>query len=69
MIDASHAAGKNYMVTPLARAGVAAGADGVMVEVHNDPKVALCDGAQALTLNEYEEMLSQLRAIREVVAP
>ena len=69
VIDASHAAGKNYMVAPLARAGVAAGADGVLVEVHNDPKVALCDAAQALTLGEYEEMLSQLRAIREVVSP
>lgn len=69
VIDASHAAGKNYMVAPLARAGVAAGADGVLVEVHNDPKVALCDAAQALTLDEYEEMLGQLRAIREVVAP
>src|SRR4051794_12766545 len=69
VIDASHAAGKNYMVAPLARAGVAAGADGVLVEVHNDPKSALCDAAQALTLGEYEEMLAQLRAIREVVAP
>jgi 3-deoxy-7-phosphoheptulonate synthase len=67
VIDASHAAGKNYMVAPLARAGVAAGADGVLVEVHNDPKVALCDAAQALTLGEYEEMLSQLRAIRSVI--
>jgi 3-deoxy-7-phosphoheptulonate synthase len=68
VIDASHAAGKNYMVAPLARAGVAAGADGVLVEVHNDPKSALCDAAQALTLGEYEEMLAQLRAIREVVS-
>jgi 3-deoxy-7-phosphoheptulonate synthase len=69
VIDASHAAGKNYMVAPLARAGVAAGADGVLVEVHNDPKIALCDAAQALTLDEYEEMLGQLRAIREVISP
>lgn len=69
VIDASHAAGKNYMVAPLARAGVAAGADGVLVEVHNDPKSALCDAAQALTLEEYDEMLRELRAIREVVAP
>ncbi|MEY2549301.1 MAG: 3-deoxy-7-phosphoheptulonate synthase [Verrucomicrobiota bacterium] len=68
VIDASHAAGKNYMVAPLARAGVAAGADGVLVEVHNDPKSALCDAAQALTLGEYEEMLVQLRAIREVIS-
>jgi len=68
VIDASHAAGKNYMVAPLARAGVAAGADGVLVEVHNDPKSALCDAAQALTLDEYDEMLRELRAIREVIA-
>jgi len=68
VIDASHAAGKNYMVAPLARAGVAAGADGVLVEVHNNPDVALCDAAQALTLDEYDEMLRELRAIREVIA-
>jgi 3-deoxy-7-phosphoheptulonate synthase len=68
VIDASHAAGKNYMVAPLARAGVAAGADGVLVEVHNDPTTALCDAAQALTLGEYDEMLRDLRAIREVIA-
>jgi 3-deoxy-7-phosphoheptulonate synthase len=68
VIDASHAAGKNYMVAPLARAGVAAGADGVLVEVHNDPKSALCDAAQALTLDEYDVMLSELRAIRNVIA-
>ena len=68
VIDASHAAGKNYMVAPLARAGVAAGADGILVEVHNDPKSALCDAAQALTLGEYEQMLAELRAIRNVIA-
>ncbi|HEV2806619.1 MAG TPA: 3-deoxy-7-phosphoheptulonate synthase [Chthoniobacterales bacterium] len=68
VIDASHAAGKNYMVAPLARAGVAAGADGVLVEVHNDPKSALCDAAQALTLGEYDVMLRELRAIRDVIA-
>ncbi|MDQ6809609.1 MAG: 3-deoxy-7-phosphoheptulonate synthase [Verrucomicrobiota bacterium] len=69
IVDASHAAGKNYMVAPLARAGVAAGADGVMVEVHGTPETALCDAAQALDFQEYEEMLRQLRAIRAVVAP
>src|SRR3954452_23425798 len=68
IIDASHAAGKNYMVAPLARAGVAAGADGVLVEVHNNPEVALCDAAQALTLGEYGVMLRELRAIRDVIA-
>ena len=68
VIDASHAAGKNYMVAPLARAGVAAGADGVLVEVHNDPQSALCDAAQALTLGEYDHMLADLRAIRAVIS-
>src|SRR2546423_1617919 len=56
------------LVAPLARAGVAAGADGILVEVHNDPKSALCDAAQALTLDEYEKMLGELRAIRNVIA-
>src|SRR5699024_8855303 len=49
VIDPSHAAGIAWMVQPLAAAAVAAGADGLMVEVHNDPAHALCDGAQSLT--------------------
>ena len=57
------------MVTPLARAGVAVGADGLMVEVHNRPELALSDGAQALTPSEYVQLLSEVRAIREVTAP
>lgn len=68
IVDASHAAGKSYMVAPLARAGVAAGADGVMVEVHGDPENALCDAAQALTLDELEQLLRELRAIHQVIA-
>ena len=68
IIDASHAAGKNYLVAPLACAGVAAGADGVLVEVHDDPDAALCDAAQALTLEEYRAMLDQLLAIHRVVS-
>lgn len=68
IVDASHATGKNYMVAPLARAGVAAGADGVLVEVHDNPDVALCDAAQALTIQEYEEMARQLRAIHEAIS-
>src|SRR5438045_9548180 len=61
VIDASHAAGKNYMVAPLARAGVAAGADGVLVEVHNDPNSPLSDAAQALTPGENEQLLAHTR--------
>ena len=48
IVDPSHGTGKNYMVTPLARAGVAVGADGLIVEVHDQPDHALSDGAQAL---------------------
>ena len=48
IVDPSHAAGRRDLVVPLARAGMAAGADGVMVDVHPHPEAALCDGAQAL---------------------
>jgi 3-deoxy-7-phosphoheptulonate synthase len=57
------------MVTPLARAGVAVGADGLIIEVHDQPDHALCDGAQALTLEQYEQLVSEVRAIHEVIAP
>src|SRR4026209_1832246 len=66
IIDASHGTGKNYMVTPLARAGVAVGADGLMIEVHCTPEEALSDGAQALTLDEFEQMANEVRAIHDV---
>src|SRR5947207_1856819 len=68
IIDASHGTGKNYMVTPLARAGVAVGADGLMIEVHCKPEEALSDGAQALTLDEFEQMAKEVRAIHNVIA-
>jgi 3-deoxy-7-phosphoheptulonate synthase len=69
IVDPSHGTGKNYMVTPLARAGVAVGADGLIVEVHNQPDHALSDGAQALTLEQYEQLVSEVRAIHEVIVP
>ena len=69
VIDPSHGTGKNYMVTPLARAGVATGADGLIIEVHDQPERALSDGAQALTLEQYEQLVSEVRAIHEVIAP
>lgn len=69
IVDPSHGTGKNFMVTPLARAGVAVGADGLIVEVHDRPDQALSDGAQALTLEQYEELVSEVRAIHEVMAP
>jgi 3-deoxy-7-phosphoheptulonate synthase len=69
IVDPSHGTGKNYMVTPLARAGVAVGADGLIVEVHDQPDHALSDGAQALTLPQYEQLVTEVRAIHEVIAP
>lgn len=69
IVDPSHGTGKNYMVTPLARAGVAVGADGLIVEVHDQPDHALSDGAQALTLEQYEQLVGEVRAIHEVIAP
>lgn len=69
LVDPSHGTGKNYMVTPMARAGVAVGADGLIVEVHDQPERALSDGAQALTLEQYDQLVNEVRAIREVIAP
>ena len=69
IVDPSHGTGKDYMVTPLARAGVAVGADGLIVEVHDQPSQALSDGAQALTLEQYERLVSEVRSIHEVLAP
>src|SRR5215210_856222 len=69
IVDPSHGTGKNYMVTPLARAGVATGADGLIIEVHDQPEKALSDGAQALTLAQYEQLVTEVRAIHEVIMP
>jgi 3-deoxy-7-phosphoheptulonate synthase len=69
IVDPSHGTGKNFMVNPLARAGVAVGADGLIIEVHDQPDHALSDGAQALTLEQYEQLVSEVRAIREVITP
>jgi 3-deoxy-7-phosphoheptulonate synthase len=68
IVDAAHGTGRSYMVTPLARAGVAVGADGLMIEVHARPDEALSDGAQALTLDEYEQMVKEVRSIHKVIS-
>ncbi len=68
IVDAAHGTGRNYLVSPLSRAGVAVGADGLMVEVHCRPDEALSDGAQSLTLDEYEQMVKEVRAIHDVIA-
>ena len=68
IVDAAHGTGRSYMVTPLARAGVAVGADGLMIEVHARPDEALSDGVQSLTLDEYEQMVKEVRAIHKVIS-
>ena len=67
VIDPSHAGGKWWLVEPMAKAAVAAGADGLMIEVHNNPEAALCDGAQSLKPEKYDVLLQQVRQIAEVV--
>lgn len=69
IVDPSHGTGKTYMVTPLARAAVAVGADGIIVEIHPKPECALSDGAQALLPEQYLQMVEEVRAIHEVVSP
>jgi 3-deoxy-7-phosphoheptulonate synthase len=69
IVDPSHGTGSAYMVTPLARAGVAVGADGLMVEVHNHPELALSDAAQALTPSEYAQLIEEVRAIHKLTSP
>jgi len=65
--DPSHGTGVRSKVTPMARAAVAAGADGVIVEVHPDPDRALSDGAQSLTPEQFEDLVAQLRLIAEAI--
>ncbi len=67
VIDPSHAGGKWWLVEPMAKAAVAAGTDGLMIEVHNNPEKALCDGPQSLKPDKYAELLQQLAGIAEVV--
>ncbi|HUR96836.1 MAG TPA: 3-deoxy-7-phosphoheptulonate synthase [Pyrinomonadaceae bacterium] len=68
LVDPSHGTGHNYLVNPLARAGVAVGADGLLIEVHPCPEEALCDGAQALTPTQYSELVGQVNKIHALLA-
>jgi len=69
IVDPSHGTGRNYMVNPMARAGVAVGADGLIIEVHSNPEQALCDGAQALTPKQYLELYQEVQAIHQALSP
>ena len=65
--DPSHGTGRRDKVAPMARAAVAAGSDGLLIEVHPDPDHALSDGAQSLRPEQFEELMSQLRIIAPAV--
>ena len=67
LVDPSHGTGKRNKVTPMSRAAVAAGADGLMVEVHNKPDEALSDGPQSLYPEQFDELMTQVRQIAAVV--
>lgn len=67
IVDPSHAGGKWWLVESMSRAAIAAGADGLMIEVHNNPECALCDGAQSLKPQKYEELIKQVSQIAKVV--
>ncbi len=60
ILDPSHASGKREMIKPLSKATVAVGADGLMVEVHPDPKKAKCDGQQSLRFNDFDELMKEI---------
>ena len=64
VVDPSHATGHARLVEPMAMAAAAAGADGLMIEVHNDPQHALCDGAQSLTPEQFDRVCKRVAAIR-----
>ena len=67
VVDPSHATGKASLVSPMALAATAAGADGIMVEVHNNPSCALCDGAQSLTPAQFDLLSQKIQRIREAI--
>ena len=67
IVDPSHATGKAKLVPPMAAAAAAAGADGLIIEVHNNPACALCDGAQSLTPDQFDELSKRVAKIREAI--
>ena len=67
VVDPSHATGKAALVPSMAAAATAAGADGLMIEVHNNPACALCDGAQSLTPSQFHELSQRVAKVREAI--
>lgn len=69
IVDPSHGTGRRYLVPPMAKAALAAGADGLMVEVHNNPDKAYSDGAQSLTIEEFTELMKEIHRLAEILRP
>ncbi len=67
IVDPSHAAGLDWMVEPLSKAAIACGADGLIIEVHNNPKEALCDGKQSITPEAFDSLMNDLRLVAKAV--
>ena len=67
IVDPSHATGLSWMVERMSLAAIAAGADGLIIEVHNNPPKALCDGAQSLTPDQYAQLVGKISALAPIV--
>jgi len=67
IVDPSHATGERHLVQPVSLAAVAAGADGLIVEIHPNPDKALCDGHQSLNLEQFSQLMSQVRTVAAAV--
>ena len=67
IVDPSHASGINWLIEPLALAAAAIGADGLIIEVHNDPSHALCDGAQSITPAQFDSLAKKVTKVSSLV--
>ena len=67
IVDPSHATGKWNLVTPMAKAAIAAGADGLLIEVHSDPECALCDGEESIKPSRFKDLMASLKKVAEAV--
>jgi len=67
VVDPSHASGLSYLVEPLALSAIACGADGLIIEVHNDPKNALSDGPQSITPEQFDQLMPKMRKVAEAI--
>ena len=67
IVDPSHATGQRYLIEPMSKAAIVAGADGLMVEIHNNPDKAYSDGAQSLTIPQFKNLMTHLSALIKVL--